>query len=27
VDFWRDRFDGNLKVIPFNFSVASVERF
>jgi hypothetical protein len=27
VDFWRDRFDGSLKVIPFNFSVASVERF
>ena len=26
VDFWRDRFDGNLKVIPFNFAVASVER-
>jgi hypothetical protein len=27
VDFWRDRFDGSPKVIPFNFSVASVERF
>jgi hypothetical protein len=26
VDFWRDRFDGSLKVIPFNFTVASVER-
>jgi hypothetical protein len=26
VDFWRDRFDGSLKVIPFNFAVASVER-
>jgi len=27
VDFWRDRFDGNLKVIPFNFAIASVQRF
>jgi len=27
VDFWRDRFDGSLKVIPFNFTIASVERF
>jgi len=26
VDFWRDRFDGSLKVIPFNFTVASVEQ-
>lgn len=26
VDLWRDRFDGSLKVIPFNFTVASVER-
>jgi hypothetical protein len=26
VDFWRDRFDGGLKVIPFTFSVTSVER-
>jgi len=26
VDFWQDKFDGSLKVIPFNFSVASVER-
>lgn len=26
VDFWRDSFDGSLKVIPFNFAVASVER-
>ena len=26
VDFWRDRFDGSLKVIPFTFTVASVER-
>jgi hypothetical protein len=26
VDFWRDRFDGSLKVIPFNFAVASIER-
>ena len=26
VDFFRDRFDGSLKVIPFNFAIASVER-
>jgi len=26
VDFWRDGFDGSLKVIPFTFMVASVER-
>ena len=26
VDFWRDIFDGSLKVIPFTFTVASVER-
>jgi hypothetical protein len=26
VDFWRDRFDDSLKVIPFTFAVASVER-
>ena len=26
VDFWRNRFDGSLKVIPFTFTVASVER-
>jgi hypothetical protein len=26
VDFWRDRFDGSLKVVPFNFTVASVDR-
>jgi len=26
VDFWRDIFDGSLKVIPFTFAVASVER-
>lgn len=26
VDMWRDRFDGSLRVIPFNFSIASVER-
>jgi hypothetical protein len=26
VDLWRDRFDDSLKVIPFNFAVASVER-
>jgi hypothetical protein len=26
VDFWRDWFDGSLKVIPFSFAVASVER-
>jgi hypothetical protein len=26
VDMWQDRFDGSLKVIPFNFTVASVER-
>jgi hypothetical protein len=26
VDFWQDRHDGSLKVIPFNFAVASVER-
>ena len=26
VDFWRDRFDGSLKVVPFPFTVASVER-
>jgi hypothetical protein len=26
VDFWRDMFDGSLKVIHFNFAVASVER-
>jgi hypothetical protein len=26
VDFWRDIFDGGLKVIPFTFAVASVQR-
>jgi hypothetical protein len=26
VDMWRDRFDGSLRVIPFNFTIASVER-
>jgi hypothetical protein len=26
VDLWLDRLDGSLKVIPFNFTVASVER-
>jgi hypothetical protein len=26
VDFWRDRFDGSLKVIPFHFAITSVER-
>jgi hypothetical protein len=26
VDMWRDRFDGSLKVIPFSFTVESVER-
>jgi hypothetical protein len=26
VDFWRDSFDGTLKVIPFSFAVASVQR-
>jgi hypothetical protein len=26
VDFWRDGFDGSLKVVPFDFTVASVER-
>ena len=26
VDLRRDRFDGSLGVIPFNFTVASVER-
>jgi hypothetical protein len=26
VDFWRDSFDGSLKVVPFNLTVASVER-
>lgn len=27
VDFWRDILDGSLRVIPFTFTVASVERF
>jgi hypothetical protein len=27
VDFCRDIFDGSLRVIPFNFAVASVERY
>ena len=26
VDLWHDRFDGSLKVIPFNFAVRSIER-
>jgi hypothetical protein len=26
VDFWRDRCNGSFKVIPSNFTVASVER-
>jgi hypothetical protein len=26
VDFWRDRFDGSLRVVPFNFSLAGIER-
>ena len=26
VDFWRDGLDGSLKVVPFQFAIASVER-
>jgi hypothetical protein len=26
VDFWRDGLDGSLRVIPFPFNVASIER-
>lgn len=26
VDFWRDTFDGTLRVIPFNFAVTNIER-
>jgi hypothetical protein len=25
VDFFEDRFDGSMRVIPFNFAIASVE--
>lgn len=27
VDFWKDWFDGTLRVIPFTFNVSAIERF